>query len=78
VNRITLAPRTSARLQDAAVALSSKEVDILITSLETRLNRGERIFKASGVVDPDWSKCAIEVYALLDRLETVRGVGATS
>ena len=78
MNPITLAPRTSARLQDAAVALSSKEVDILITSLETRLTRGERIFKASGIVDPDWSKCAIEVYALLDRLETVRGGGATS
>ena len=43
----------------------------LITSLETRLERGERIFKASGLVDPDWSKCAIEVYALLDRLKTV-------
>ena len=43
----------------------------LITSLETRLERGERIFKATGLVDPDWSKSAVDGYALLDRLKTV-------
>ena len=48
----------------------------LITSLETRLERGERIFKATGLVDPDWSKCAVEVYALLARLKTVSAAEA--
>ena len=54
--------------------MSPKEVDSLITSLETRLERGERIFETSGLVDPDWSKCATEVYALLDRLKTLQRV----
>ena len=43
----------------------------LITSLETRLERGERIITATGLVAPAWSKCAGEVYALRDRLKTV-------
>ena len=68
----TLAPRTATRLAEATVALSSEEVDLLIASLDARLERGERIFKASGVVDPDWSKTAVEVYELIDRLETVQ------
>ena len=72
MNRITLAPRTSARFVEATVALSTEEVDLLIASLDARIERGERIFQASGVVDPDWSKTAVEVYNLLDRLETVR------
>ena len=72
MNHSTLAPRTATRLAEATVALSSDEVDLLIASLDARLERGERIFKASGVVDPDWSKSAVEVYELLDRLETIR------
>ena len=72
MNQSTLAPRTAARFAEATVALSTEEGDLLIAALDARLERGERIFQASGVVDPDWSKTAVEVYELLDRLETVR------
>ena len=72
MNHSTLAPRTATRLAAATVALSADEVDLLLAALDARLERGERIFKASGVVDPDWSKTAVEVYDLIDRLETVR------
>ena len=72
MNQSTLAPRPAARFAEATVALSTEEVDLLIASLDARLERGERIFKASGVGDPDWSKTAVEVYELLDRLEPVR------
>ena len=68
----TRGPRTATRLAEATVAFSPDEVDTIIASLDARLERGERIFKASGVVDPDWSKSAVEVYELLDRLETIR------
>ena len=47
-----------------------------IASLETRLERGERIFKDSGLVDPAWSKCVTEVYALLDRLDRLETASA--
>ena len=68
----TSVPRTATRLAEATVAFSPDEVDTIIASLDARLERGERIFKTSGVVDPDWSKTAVEVYELLDRLETIR------
>ena len=67
-----------ARKLDRELAGVRRELSGASGNITELVNRGERIFKASGVVDPDWSKCAIEVYALLDRLETVRGVGATS
>ena len=68
----TRVARTATRLAEATVAFSPDEVDTIIASLDARLERGERIFKTSGVVDPDWSKSAVEVYELLDRLETIR------
>ena len=60
------------RLAEAAVAFAPDGVDKIIASLDARLEGGGRIFKTSGVVDPDWSKTAVEVYELLDRLETIR------
>ena len=68
MNRFKLAPRTSPSLDEAALALSAVEVDILIEALKR--------FRASTGRSMHWLNSGPdEAYALRDRLVTVRDSG---
>ena len=66
MNRFKLAPRTSARLDEAALALSAVEVDILIEALKR--------FRASNRTET--RSVANKAELLRERLLAARDVGA--
>ena len=74
MNPIKLAPRTSARLAEAAIVLSSEEVDILIEAMLWLNNHSGSPFESMHWLNsgPD------EAYALRDRLQAFRDGVATS
>ena len=71
MNQFKLAPRTSPSLDEAAIVLSSEEVDILIEAMLWLINHSYSPFEAMHWLNsgPD------EAYALRERLVAVRDSG---